>query len=227
MTARVAAAAVRRSRRRLRRIVADLRRSRGVRAYLAREQRPKLHLGAGSARLEGWLNTDVEPYRGVVPLDARRPFPLPDESFDVVFSEHMIEHLDYAYGASMLRESFRVLRPGGRIRVATPDLRRLVEILDDDSEIARRYVDAVLEQLVQDAPARLPVFAVNNILFAHAHRFLYDEPSLTLSLAQAGFVDIRRFDSGESGHELLRGVESHGGGDLNVFDTLVLEALRP
>lgn len=46
-------------------------------------------------------------------------FPFPDDAFDVVFSKSVIEHLHNP--ENFLRESRRILRPGGRIIILTPD----------------------------------------------------------------------------------------------------------
>ena len=94
------------------------RRSKRVEAYLSRHTSPKLQLGTGSNVYDGWLNTDVVDYkRGneVLYLDVRKRFPLPDNSFDAVFSEHVIEHVTYRDGLHCLRECRRVLKPGGRL----------------------------------------------------------------------------------------------------------------
>ncbi|HXQ17189.1 MAG TPA: hypothetical protein VN814_21445, partial [Caulobacteraceae bacterium] len=69
----------------------------------------KLQIGGGWRVLDGWLNADIELAPGVFHLDAARPFLLDDGEFGYVFSEHMIEHIDYADAASMLRECPRVL----------------------------------------------------------------------------------------------------------------------
>jgi SAM-dependent methyltransferase len=190
----------------------------------------KLQIGAGSLALPGWLNTDLEPPRGAIYLDATRRFPFADATFDYVLSEHQIEHLPYAEGLFMLREAHRVLRPGGRVRIATPDLDRLLSLLRDRDGTARKYVEEIVWRFVPDADVPRPAFAVNNVLYGHGHRFLYDEETLVATLERAGFVDPRRFAPGESDDDDLRGVEGHGGGEnpeLNVFDTLVVEARRP
>ena len=100
-----------------------------VRDYLRQHGPKKLHLGCGQNAIPGWLNTDYYPRRqDILHLDATKPFPLPAESFDYVFSEHMIEHITYHDGLTMLKESRRVLKPGGRIRISTPDLKFLIEL---------------------------------------------------------------------------------------------------
>ncbi len=105
-------------------------RSRAIRIYLNTHAVRKLHIGAGPNRLKGWLNTDYYACdrQPLVPMNAARPFPLPDAAFDYVFSEHLIEHLSYLDGLAMLRKCHRVLKPGGRIRIATPSLEILLQL---------------------------------------------------------------------------------------------------
>jgi predicted SAM-dependent methyltransferase len=52
-----------------------------------------------------------------------------DNTFDYIFSEHMIEHVDHDGAVAMLRECYRVLKPGGTICMATPDLAVIVGLL--------------------------------------------------------------------------------------------------
>lgn len=85
-----------------------------VRRYLAEQPGPKLHIGAGPHVRDGWLNTNWRVLApGSIHLDATRRFPFADGTFDLVHSEHMIEHVPYTGGKAMLAECFRVLR-GGR-----------------------------------------------------------------------------------------------------------------
>ena len=79
----------------------------------------KLQIGCGGKALDGWLNTDLYSDDTVSFLDARHRFPFDGESFDYVFCEHMIEHLEYREAVAMLIECFRILKPRGRIRVST------------------------------------------------------------------------------------------------------------
>lgn len=114
-------------------LTSRLLRRRRIEAYLRTHEVRKLQLGTGANPYPGWLNTDIADFRRtgeIVYLDARRRFLLPAASFDVIFTEHMIEHLTYEEGLACLGECHRVLRPGGRVRVATPSLDRLVELYD-------------------------------------------------------------------------------------------------
>ena len=223
---------LRRARRELRRARSLLGPVPAVQTYLDTHDVRKLQLGAGSSELPDWLNTDRDPGTPrAVYLDATHRFPLPDDSFDYVLTEHQIEHLSYRNGLFMLRECFRVLRPWGRIRIATPDLTTIAGLaaseLNDDE---RGYVRWAIQTFVPDAPSELPAFAINNAFRNWGHRFLYDEATLSHALRCAGFTDIRRHQVGESDDERLQGLESHGvaNGDEAMirFETMVLEAAR-
>jgi predicted SAM-dependent methyltransferase len=207
-------------------------RHRRIDSYLRTHSIRKLQLGSGDNVLAGWLNTDVYVFKQakeLVHLDARKPFPLPDASFDLVFSEHMLEHLTYGEGLHCLRECHRVLRPGGRIRVATPSLGRLAGLYRPDAtELERRYVRWSIDSFVADAGAYLPGFVLNNFFRAWGHQFIYDAQTLGHALETAGFVEVEEWTVGQSGHPELTGLERHlrGAAEFNEFETMVLEARR-
>ena len=94
--------------------------------YIRNHAVRKLQIGAGGAgrftQFSDWLNTDVEPIAGEAYLDATKPFPIPDGALSIIFSEQVSEHLSYRDGLAMLRESYGTLNPGGKIRIATPNL---------------------------------------------------------------------------------------------------------
>jgi Methyltransferase domain len=101
-----------------------------------------LNLGCGSRFHSDWVNLDLQPIDSRVrSWDLRKELPFSAESFDVVYHSHFLEHLPRHAGAGFLRECYRVLKPGGVIRVVVPDL----------EQIARRYLGA-LERGSRDEP---------------------------------------------------------------------------
>jgi predicted SAM-dependent methyltransferase len=199
------------------------------RDFLAREPR-RLHLGAGPNLIPGWLNTDLDarPRQGLAALDARKPFPLPDACCDVVFCEHLIEHLTYADGQRCLHECRRVLRPNSVLRVATPDLRRIVGLALGRDEWYLEDAVPYVRGNFGDVPP-LAGFVVNNFFRDWGHQFIYDAETLRYALEAAGFTEVQQREPTESDVPDLRGVEHHGdviGERMNRFETLVLEARR-
>lgn len=219
----------RRARRRRDRLALAAGWDRRLETYLAGADRPRLHVGCGGHILRGWLNVDRDPGPGAVYLDVTSSFPLPSASFECVFSEHLIEHIDWEQGLSMLEECHRVLRPGGRIRVGTPDLRRVFELFQtDQDERSRRYMEQYAEAFLPPG-RRGPAFVANQAFRGWGHKFLHDEDSLETALRSAGFVDVRRLAWGETDDERFRGVEAAGDDftrDCRSYETLCLEAGR-
>ncbi|MFL6228331.1 MAG: methyltransferase domain-containing protein, partial [Pyrinomonadaceae bacterium] len=154
-------------------------------AYLGAHSPKKLNIGSGSNPLRGWLNTDLFPRGRPRPilLDAARPLPLPDQSFDYIFTEHMIEHVAFERGIALLGECCRVLKPGGTLRVATPDLRVLAGLCrDDKTDLQRRYVRWSVDNFTPDAGMYEESLVVNNFFRNWGHKFIYDEATLRAAL---------------------------------------------
>ncbi|HXY94149.1 MAG TPA: methyltransferase domain-containing protein [Acidimicrobiia bacterium] len=207
-------------------------RSRVLDDYLDTHAVRKLQLGSGPKLLEGWLNTDCSlVFPANFFLDVTKRFPFPDATFDYVFTEHLIEHLDYSQGRAMLRECFRVLVPGGRIRVSCPDLSVILDLHRAEKTPAQdRYIRIRVEGAVADRDPSRDAFVVNNAFRNWGHKFLYDQEALTAALQAAGFAGVTRFPPTVSDDPNLRGLESHGSDDedeAKCFESQVLEAAKP
>lgn len=82
-----------------------------------------LNLGCGSTFHPDWTNLDFAPRPPyVLGYDLRHGVPFPDGLFDAVYHSHVLEHIPRRGAPDFLRECLRVLRPGGILRVAVPDL---------------------------------------------------------------------------------------------------------
>lgn len=102
-----------------------------------------LNVGCGSHFHPDWVNVDMAPASGeVIAADVRKGLPFADKTFDAVYCSHVLEHLSRGDAANLLQHMHRVLRPGGTIRVAVPDLETLT----------REYL-RLLDQLIRDPHA--------------------------------------------------------------------------
>ncbi|HEU5097626.1 MAG TPA: methyltransferase domain-containing protein [Roseiflexaceae bacterium] len=130
--------------------------------------------------------------------------PLPSACADYVYSSHFLEHLSKRHGARLLAEAFRVLRPGGIIRIAVPDLQQMIDAY----------------QAGQKEAALDGIFAYLDLGYFARHRYMYDYEILSAQLLACGFTDVRRcaFQVGEVP-------------DIAILDnrpgSLVVEAAKP
>jgi SAM-dependent methyltransferase len=172
-----------------------------------------LHSGCGTTLFAGCLNTDrirVEDRRGnhsgaghLVRLEderyylehnAKQPFPCQDETFDWVYSEHFIEHLPREHAIGWLKEALRMLRPGGFVRLSTPDLRRYASAFagNDKSFFLEHHeriapVLGSVEEVPEADDPRLPAWMMNQLFYSWNHRWIYDLEELRHAAVAAGF----------------------------------------
>jgi len=150
---------------------------------------------------DGWLNVDFiftrlpvgvlcqdwRTGRHIMRLNAGSGLPFESGSFAAVYSEHMFEHILPMEGASFLREAYRVLRPGGVIRVTTPDLEKYLN----------GYVNRATDTFLADHAKRFPPMGklgqpytaatvVNNIFRNYEHRWIYDFEEIVRTAQVAG-----------------------------------------
>ena len=210
------------------------REKRFVQRYMAQPGMKALQIGAGANRHEGWLHSNhfpIRPWgRKSFFLDATQHFPLKSESFDYVFCEHMIEHIDYAGGRNLVREAFRILKPGGVLRISTPDLDSFAGLKDADSDPEKRTVlDYVCREWNDAGEPVHWVSALNTQMRDWGHTFLYNEEILRGLFVGAGFDPVTRAQVDESQHEALRDLDNSqrlAPGMLAAI-SVVLEGVKP
>lgn len=121
--------------------------------------------------------------RSVVIADLSKKLRYPDSSVDYVYSSHCLEHLSQSDARSLMGEIYRVLKPGGIVRIVVPDLeygaRRYIEAIQanpSDPEAAPKLLTWL--ELSKEDGSRVP------------HLWMYDAPSLGKLLAGTGFVNV-------------------------------------
>jgi predicted SAM-dependent methyltransferase len=102
--------------------------------------------------------------------------PLPDATADFVYSSHFLEHLDRATGKRLLQETYRILKPGGTVRIGVPDL-EYAWIM---------YQHGEKERMLHD------YFFIDDATGYSQHRYLYDYDMLSRLLKEIGFAEVLR-----------------------------------
>lgn len=172
----------------------------------------RLHLGSGWHRIEGWINVDLVGAPTDFTWDLRVPLPFADGSVDAIFLEHVFEHITYAEALVVLRNAGRALKPGGVVRVGVPDAGMFAQMYAEDRERLRT--------LFPNRPTAM--LMLREVFQEHGHVAAYDEETLVLILAAAGFPGARRTAPGTS--ELLDDVPDF---EERWFETVYVEAVRP
>lgn len=180
----------------------------------------KLHLGCGRRVMDGWVNVDCFSAPGIDLIwDLRQPLPLKDGAAQLLYSEHVIEHLYFDEARGFLAECFRLLKPGGRFRLGMPD-----------AEIYyRAYVEGKPEFFASlahlggstealDTPNRV----INHMFRMGGHHFFaWDFETLKKELERAGFTGVEKSKSGHASiPELCLDDPAH------EFETLYIEATK-
>lgn len=166
--------------------------------------RVRINLGSGHWKLEGWVNVDLDlASRPEVCADLSAGLPFRDSSADLMHSEDFLDQLELAPARAFLAECHRILRPGGVLRILTPDLRKMAHMYlqepDRLLELWKTHVGVPLE-----AGTAAEVFNLG-MRFA-GHTFIYDEETLACLLDASGF-EARRVTFGQSDIPDLRGLD--------------------
>jgi SAM-dependent methyltransferase len=169
----------------------------------------KLEIGGLSDR-PGWLVVNVNA-RTRNYLDATEPWPFEDGALDVVYADNMIEHVPLEAGRRMFAEAFRCLRPGGVIRLVTPDLGKHVELYLAGSRSVEDEVGGFYRSLGLTVEHPTDLVRVPIASFGHHTGYLYDVASLCAELTKAGFSDAQEWSLSDSQHEALRGLDKRTG----------------
>lgn len=139
----------------------------------------KLHLGCGKRHIPGFVHIDAVDYPHVdhVASIDNLSF-LPDDSADLIYNCHVLEHFKRRDVERVLREWLRVLKPGGVLRISVPDFAMLCEVYQRYGKI----------ELVVGA-----LFGRQDYLY-NIHYNVFDLASLTEVLEKSGFTNVRRYD---------------------------------
>ena len=151
--------------------------------------------------------------------DVRERIPVPDGSVDVLYSSHMLEHIDREDAKAFLREGLRVLRPGGILRLAVPDLMFYAKRYAEDGDLEYfMYHTHMTRPRLRGLGKKLSWLVTGD----RHHQWMYDARHLCGVLREVGYRDPQSLAAGETG------IAEPGGLNLSerAPESLYVEALR-
>lgn len=158
----------------------------------------KLNIGYGPLKHSRWTNLDchVSLKKDELACDLRRRWPLRSMSARYIFSEHVFEHFGYPDEiGNVLAECYRVLRPGGVLRIIVPDAERYLQAYANDDK-------AFLSRIGGPSASKLSV--VNGMMRENGfHKYAYDFDELARALRLAGFSAVVKSKLRSSTHPEL------------------------
>jgi predicted SAM-dependent methyltransferase len=142
----------------------------------------KLHLGSGNRYLNGYVHVDLSDYEHIdIKTSVSDLKAIDDNAVKEIYASHVLEYFDREEALVVLGEWKRVLKKGGILRIAVPNMQTLFDIYKKTNDIQN-----ILG----------PIFGkwkINNSEHIY-HKTIYDKKSLSLLLQSAGFKDIKLWD---------------------------------
>ena len=115
-------------------------------------------------------------FRQIKYLDVSQKFPWSNETFDHVYTSHMLEHLYPEEALNCISEVFRVLKTGGIFRIVVPDLDRMIASYNPNQP----------EQFLTE------FFETTQRRDSNQHHWHYNEKLFHKILSEAGFREVYR-----------------------------------
>ncbi len=209
-----------------------------------------VNLGCGPIQPPGWINVDFSNRArlakafplidrllvklGIIPatefstettvFDIRKSFPFEDSSVQAFYSGELLEHLLPKEAESVMKECFRTLIPGGKLRINVPDnynfWKRYCNAHEEmvkkpkaswDDGYSKKWIGMFWNDVCTSRPF------LNSM--GHFHKWGYDEVSFSLLFKRSNFIKIQRKDLHESDIPGIAAVEKRA--------FLVVEASKP
>jgi len=140
----------------------------------------KLHLGCGSRYIPGFTHVDIHPADHIDLVCGVDRLPaIADGAAELVYACHVLEHFHRRDTRRVLQEWYRVLKWGGTLRIAVPDLPALFELYIHDK--------------VELSSVIGPLYGRQDDLY-NVHYTGFDFKTIWNDLDSVGFRDVRKYD---------------------------------
>lgn len=180
----------------------------------------KLEIGPGDKIIPGFETLNIIGGKDInYVYDASKPLPFEDNTFDLIYASHILEHIPWYKTEKVLKEWTRLLKSGGILEIWVPD----------GLKICKTFVDWELEEVdrihkdgwYKFNPRKDPYVWASGRIFSYGdgtgsinhpnwHRAIFTFNYLNHLLKRSGMTDIREID-----HSEIRGCD-HGWINLGI-----------
>lgn len=186
----------------------------------------QLNLGSGIMKRNDWINLDMHPREDT--LTMRLPQGLKRFRSDCVryiYTSHFLEHISYPDEAGkLMRECYRILQPGGVIRIIVPGIEKIIRAYAED--------DQAFFEIQASLHPEWCTTKLDHLMYAlqqdGEHQYGYDYETLHKLLTTAGFSNIYRSDYNQSEFENMnidnRSLKDNHGRYLSLFVEAIKDA---
>ncbi len=95
-------------------------------------QKRCLEIGSGKNRIKGFETLDISPGRNIdYVIDASKKLPFKNDTFDIVYTSHILEHIPWYQVEDTLKEWVRILKPAGQLEIWVPNGLKICKVLVD------------------------------------------------------------------------------------------------
>ncbi len=138
----------------------------------------KLHIGCGSNYFPDWVNLDISSCNEVDVYSSVLSIPYPQETFSVIYSSHVLEHLNRRTIHTALSHWRSLLKPGGVLRLAIPNFAAVCSYYNS----------------TKDLPSLVGLLYGGQDNVFNTHYIIFDLETITNYLTAVGFTEIREYD---------------------------------
>lgn len=181
------------------------------RLKLDKNKKNYINLGSGSKRHEGFINVDffTSKRNGVdYGADLRYPLLIDSNAVDGIFCEHTMEHLTYSQVDQLMGECYRILKPGGILRIIVPDVSKFVENYAQNNqawfdkwEHLMFTTSADVERSKRKLVSKMS--AISFVTQEYLHMACWDYETMHHYLSKNKFVNITKSVHRESSDKML------------------------
>ena len=157
-----------------------------------------------------------------------------DNTYNGVYNEHFIEHLEREEGINFIQEMYRVLKPGGVIRTIWPPM-DFVEWLRSPQDLSNHpFVQHYYEFYVvrhkfpppgNEHKSKQEQCALGLLHQNGEHKYLWGKQELMNVFSEQGFTNVREYEYQRSGFPSFKNIDTPG--QIRALHSAVVEATKP